>query len=96
MAGVTIDNDGPLIPVDDRDRMFQRFVRLDEARTRDGGDSGLGLAIVAEFVGAHGGTVEATESPGGRYRFQFILPIGDTANPVLATVVESTQLPLEP
>lgn len=74
-AMVTVDNDGPLVPAGDRVRVFERFVRLDDSRSRDGGNSGLGLAIVAEFVTAHGGAVEATESPEGRCRFRFTLPL---------------------
>lgn len=52
-----VADDGPGIPVEDRDRVFERFVRLDDARTRDAGGAGLGLAIVQEVVTLHGGTV---------------------------------------
>jgi signal transduction histidine kinase len=58
-----VDDDGPGIPEADRARVFERFVRLDDARARDDGGSGLGLAIVAELARAHGGTV--TVAPGG-------------------------------
>ena len=54
-ALVTVDNDGPPVAPEDRDRIFGRFVRLDDSRTRDTGGTGLGLAIVAEIVKAHGG-----------------------------------------
>lgn len=74
-AVVTVDNDGPLVPIADRERVFERFVRLDDSRSRGDGNSGLGLAIVANFVTAHGGTVMATESPEGRCRFEFTLPL---------------------
>ena len=50
---VTISDDGAGIPVDDRERVFDRFVRLDDARTRDGGGTGLGLAIVHDIVARH-------------------------------------------
>lgn len=74
-AILTVDNDGPLIAVGERERVFQRFVRLDDSRTRDTGGTGLGLAIVADIVGAHGGTVTAGESPEGWCRFVVTLPL---------------------
>lgn len=73
-ALVTVDNDGPPISPEDRDRVFGRFVRLDDSRTRGTGGTGLGLAIVAEVVAAHDGRVEATESPEGWCRFAVRLP----------------------
>ena len=70
-----IDDDGAGIPVEERDRVFERFVRLDEARARDHGGSGLGLAIVAEVAAAHGGTVVGTDAPGGGARLEVRLPV---------------------
>jgi signal transduction histidine kinase len=63
-AVVTVADDGPGIPAADRERVFDRFTRLDDARDRDGGGTGLGLPIVAEIVRAHGGTVELSDPPG--------------------------------
>jgi signal transduction histidine kinase len=54
---ITVTDDGPGIPAADRERVFDRFTRLDDARARDAGGSGLGLAIVQELVRRHGGTV---------------------------------------
>lgn len=59
-AVVVVTDDGPGIPPADRDRVFDRFTRLDDGRARDEGGSGLGLAIVAELVAAHHGTVTLT------------------------------------
>ncbi len=74
--GVTlsVDDDGSGVPPADRERVFERFVRLDDARARDAGGSGLGLAIVREVVRAHGGTVEVDTSPLGGARFVVRLP----------------------
>jgi signal transduction histidine kinase len=77
--GLTVDDDGPGVPEDQRQRVFERFVRLDEARARDAGGSGLGLAIVAEIVRAHGGTVSVTSSPLGGARFDVRLPVPGSA-----------------
>ena len=74
-AQVVVDDDGPGVPVDDRSRVFERFVRLDAARARVDGGSGLGLAIVAEIVTAHGGTVAIGESPLGGARVTVRLPL---------------------
>jgi signal transduction histidine kinase len=57
-AVITVDDDGPGIPVERRDEAFRRFARLDAARDRGGGGVGLGLAIVAGIVAAHAGTIE--------------------------------------
>jgi signal transduction histidine kinase len=71
---LVVEDDGPGVPEDHRERVFERFVRLDEARARDAGGSGLGLAIVKEIVTAHGGTVTLTTSPMGGARFAVRLP----------------------
>ena len=72
---LVVEDDGPGVPVDDRARVFERFVRLDDARSRDAGGSGLGLAIVAEVVRAHGGRVEVGDSAAlGGAAFTVVLP----------------------
>jgi signal transduction histidine kinase len=73
-AVLTVDDDGTGIPPTERDRVFERFVRLDEGRARDAGGSGLGLAIVAGVVEASGGSVRVTDSPLGGARFEVRLP----------------------
>jgi signal transduction histidine kinase len=70
---LTVDDDGPGIPESERERVLERFVRLDEARSRDGGGSGLGLSIVDEVVRAHGGALEISRSPLGGARIQVTL-----------------------
>ena len=73
-AMLTIEDDGAGIAAADRDRVFERFVRLDEARARDAGGSGLGLAIVREIVRAHGGDVRVDAGASGGARFVVSLP----------------------
>lgn len=73
-AVLTVDDDGAGVPPDERERVFERFVRLDEARARDAGGSGLGLAIVRGIAEASGGTVAVTDSPLGGARFTVVLP----------------------
>jgi signal transduction histidine kinase len=73
-AVIEVSDDGPGVPAADRARVFERFVRLDDARARSDGGSGLGLAIVAEVVAAHGGTVELADAPGGGALFRVRLP----------------------
>ncbi|RZU64547.1 signal transduction histidine kinase [Microterricola gilva] len=60
-AVLTVADDGHGIPAGERERVFERFVRLDPGRAREHGGSGLGLAIVAEIVRAHGGIVRITD-----------------------------------
>jgi two-component system, OmpR family, sensor kinase len=72
---VVID-DGPGIPADERERVFERFHRPDTARNRAAGGAGLGLAIVRAVAEAHGGDVHASEAPGTRRgtRIELVLP----------------------
>lgn len=74
-AVLSVSDDGPGVAPGDRRRVFDRFVRLDEHRSRDVGGSGLGLAIVAELVTAHDGSVEVTDAAGGGARFLVRLPL---------------------
>jgi signal transduction histidine kinase len=73
-VALSVDDDGPGIPPTDQERVFERFVRLDDARARHDGGTGLGLAIVAELVSAHGGRVSAADSDLGGARIKVILP----------------------
>jgi len=70
-----VDDDGDGISPADRERIFERFVRLDDARSRDAGGSGLGLSVVAATVREHGGTVSAGGSPHGGARITVTLPL---------------------
>jgi signal transduction histidine kinase len=76
-AVIEVADDGPGVPPDQRARVFERFVRLDDARARAEGGAGLGLAIVAEVVAAHGGTVEVVDGPLGGALFRVRLPLPD-------------------
>ena len=69
-----VDDDGPGIPEGERERVFDRFHRLDSPRSRDAGGAGLGLAIVRELVTSMGGTVVAEQSPAGGARLRVRLP----------------------
>ena len=71
---VEISDDGPGIPAEERERIFDRFVRLDSSRERGGGTTGLGLAIAREIVTAHGGRIVIAESPTGGARVVITLP----------------------
>lgn len=70
-----VDDDGSGIPAAQRERVFERFVRLDDARARDDGGSGLGLSIVEAVARTHGGSVAATVADGGGARIEVRLPL---------------------
>ena len=74
VVALTVDDDGPGIPEGDRDRVFERFTRLDDGRARDAGGLGLGLSMVKAIVEQHDGTVAVEESPLGGARLLVQLP----------------------
>jgi signal transduction histidine kinase len=64
-AVLTVADDGPGIPADERERVFERFARLDDARDRDAGGTGLGLAIVRELLRRSDGSISLRDNPSG-------------------------------
>ena len=72
-AELTVTDDGPGIPAELQDGLFERFVRGDTSRSRAAGSTGLGLAIVQAVVIAHGGTAAVRSRP-GQTRFVITLP----------------------
>jgi signal transduction histidine kinase len=73
-ARLVVEDDGPGLPPDALERVFDRFYRVDRARSRAQGGTGLGLAIVRHIAEAHGGRVWAENRPGGGARFCVRLP----------------------
>ncbi len=69
-----MSDDGPGIPEEARERVFERFYRVDRARSRDTGGTGLGLSIVKHIVQSHGGEVWVESEPGHGAKFFFTLP----------------------
>ncbi len=80
---IEVADNGPGLPSESAGRVFERFYRADPSRSRLNGGAGLGLAIVAAIVAAHGGTVAASETAGGGATFTVWLPTvpGGTADP---------------
>ncbi len=75
-AVVSVSDDGPGIPAADRERIWERFARLDDDRSWTSGGSGLGLAMVRELAAAHGGTVSVTSrEPGPGTTFLVCVPV---------------------
>ena len=68
-VAISVADEGPGIPDEDRSRVFERFYRVDKSRARDPGGTGLGLAIVRHLVELHGGTVRAENGAGHGARF---------------------------
>jgi two-component system OmpR family sensor kinase len=77
-AIIEVIDHGTGLTAEARDRVFERFYRVDTSRTRDQGGSGLGLSIVAALVAAHGGSVRVDDTPGGGATFRVELPMSLT------------------
>lgn len=76
-AVLVVTDDGPGIPPEALERIFERFARLDDSRSRGTGGSGLGLAIARQIIESHGGSIVADQTFGGA-RFVVVLPfLGD-------------------
>lgn len=69
-----VQDDGPGIPLAAQERIFERFYRVDKARSREQGGTGLGLSIVKHIIQAHGGKVWVKSEPGNGATFYFTLP----------------------
>jgi two-component system osmolarity sensor histidine kinase EnvZ len=72
---IHVDDDGPGIPADAREKVFRPFVRLDEARNQDEGGTGLGLAIARDIARSHGGEIFLGASPLGGLRASVRVPV---------------------
>ncbi|GAA0539241.1 MULTISPECIES: sensor histidine kinase [Streptomyces] len=75
-AVLEVADDGQGVPEGERERIFERFVRLDDARSRDDGGAGLGLAIARDVAVRHGGTLAVRAAPEGGALFELRLPTG--------------------
>jgi signal transduction histidine kinase len=73
-VAITVSDEGPGIPELDLERIFERFYRVDKARSRESGGTGLGLSIVKHLVELLGGRVSATNRPQGGAVFTISLP----------------------
>jgi two-component system osmolarity sensor histidine kinase EnvZ len=71
---ILVDDDGPGIPPDERDHVFQPFIRLDSSRNQTTGGIGLGLTIARDVARSHGGDVRLETSPHGGLRARVHLP----------------------
>src|SRR5271165_4286836 len=79
---ISVVDDGPGIPKESHERIFERFYRVDKARSREQGGTGLGLAIVKHVIQAHGGEVRLESEPGSGSSFIFWLPPASPPNGV--------------
>ncbi len=78
---LSVADSGPGVAPEERERIFERFYRLDSARSSATGGTGLGLAIVKALVEAHGGTIRVESGPTGGAVFSFTLPIASGPTP---------------
>ena len=80
-AVLRVEDEGPGIPPEDAERVFERFYRADPSRSRESGGAGLGLSIVAAVAEAHGGAARVEPSSEGGARFELRLPLAEPRAP---------------
>ncbi|KRA25939.1 histidine kinase [Microbacterium sp. Root61] len=93
MGWIEVIDHGEGIPPQIRDKIFQRFWRADNSRTRETGGTGLGLSIVASIVEALHGTVGVTETPGGGATFRVALPLAQSRDASEHLLIQTQPLP---
>ncbi len=90
---VSVSDHGPGIAEADRDRVFERFVQLDQSATRSSGGSGLGLFICRQLADRMGATLDLAETPGGGCTFTLGLPLADPGREALPGGAEAAPRP---
>jgi heavy metal sensor kinase len=90
-VGVSVSDDGPGVPLADREHLFERFYRVDNAAGRAVDGSGLGLAICRQVAEAHGGSVWVDSEPGRGSTFSLALPAWRTSPSVIAAEADRAQ-----
>ncbi|WP_405143993.1 HAMP domain-containing histidine kinase [Sphaerisporangium sp. NBC_01403] len=93
MGVLEVCDTGPGIPEDHAPRVFERLYRISQSRSRAEGGAGLGLAIVAGIVRAHGGRVELATSPGKGAAFRVLLPLQDCETPQDCEIPQDCETP---
>jgi two-component system, OmpR family, sensor kinase len=94
-AVIEVQDHGPGMTPEDASRVFERFWRADPSRARTSGGAGLGLAIVAAIIGAHGGRAEVQTAPGAGATFRVWIPRTGPA-PESGTLTDETFIPMAP
>jgi two-component system, OmpR family, sensor histidine kinase SenX3 len=82
-VSIVVQDHGIGIPTKDLDRIFERFYRVDQARSRQTGGTGLGLSIVRHVARNHGGAITVSSREGEGSTFMLVLPVGDVATPAV-------------
>ncbi len=94
LATVEVVDRGPGLTAEQAERVFERFYRVDAARSRSMGGTGLGLSIVAAIAGAHGGSVEVDSAPGEGATFRVLLPTtAPSADPPTGPPADAPRVP---
>ncbi|WP_245412806.1 sensor histidine kinase [Oceaniradius stylonematis] len=83
-AEITVADDGPGIPQEDVERVFDPFVRIETSRSRETGGAGLGLAIARTIIQGHGGNIELANRPEGGLTAAISLPLVSDPGPTEA------------
>jgi signal transduction histidine kinase len=92
MAAIEVQDDGPGIPLEHREKVFDRFYRIDVGRSREAGGAGLGLALAKWGAEAHGGRLELRCPPEGGCLFRLLLPVPQASAPDLSILTGRSEI----